>query len=208
MQKKVSKVLLARLPRYLECLKQPEMETQTYVSAPKLAAALGLGEVLVRKDLAMVSDKGRPWVGYQRQALIADLERFLGYDVPMRAVLVGAGRLGMALLHNRDLEIYGVRILAAFDEKPCGRETDTGIPLCAMDELPWFCERYKITMGIIAVPERSAQEVCDRLIRAGVRAIWNFTSAYLTVPEGIHMQNENIKTSLTALRLQLQLQES
>lgn len=205
-EKKVSKALYNRLPRYLEYLRRPEMAETIYVSATTLANALNLGEVLVRKDLAQVSDGGRPWVGYQRKSLIADIEHFLGFDVDVPAVLIGAGRLGHSLMHNRDLALYGIRIAAVFDKEPYARETETGVPLCAMEDLEDFCRRYRPTVGIIAVPNDQAQAVCDRLVAARIRIIWNYSSVYLTVPENVLVQNENIKASLTHLRLCLREQ--
>ena len=89
-QKKVSKSVLKRLPGYLDYLKSLSENGPVHISATALANALGMGEVQVRKDLAMVSDGGRPKIGYVRQALIDDIEQFLGYDNTTDAVLIGA----------------------------------------------------------------------------------------------------------------------
>ena len=90
-QKKISKAVLKRLPGYLGYLKSLPEGCATHISATALANALGMGEVQVRKDLAMVSDGGRPKIGYLREALIDDIEQFLGYDNTTDAVLIGAG---------------------------------------------------------------------------------------------------------------------
>ena len=90
-EKKVSKSVLKRLPGYLAYLKNLPEDAPAHISATSLANALGMGEVQVRKDLAIVSDGGRPKIGYQREGLIADIEQFLGYDNTTDAVLVGAG---------------------------------------------------------------------------------------------------------------------
>ena len=97
-RKEVSKSVLKRLPGYLAYLKGLPEGSMPYISATALANALGMGEVQVRKDLAMVSDGGRPKIGYQRDRLIDDIEQFLGYDNTTAAVLIGAGKLGQALL--------------------------------------------------------------------------------------------------------------
>ena len=97
-RKEISKSVLKRLPGYLAYLKTLDGEEHTYISATALANALGMGEVQVRKDLAMVSDGGRPKIGYPREMLIDDIEQFLGYDNTTDAVLIGAGKLGQALL--------------------------------------------------------------------------------------------------------------
>ena len=96
--KKISQSVLKRLPGYLSYLKSLPENGATHISATALANALGMGEVQVRKDLAMVSDGGRPKIGYLRESLIEDIEQFLGYDNTTDAVLIGAGKLGQALM--------------------------------------------------------------------------------------------------------------
>ena len=96
--KKISKSVLKRLPGYLAYLKNMPENAPVHISATALANALGMGEVQVRKDLAMVSDGGRPKIGYLRESLIEDIEQFLGYDNVTDAVLIGAGKLGQALM--------------------------------------------------------------------------------------------------------------
>ena len=128
-RKEISKAVLKRLPGYISYLRSiPEGEC-IYISATALANALGMGEVQVRKDLAMVSDGGRPKVGYHRESLIEDIEQFLGYDNTTDAVLIGAGKLGQALLGYVGFEAYGLNILAAFDIHPKTEKTESGKPV-------------------------------------------------------------------------------
>ena len=128
-KKEVSKSVLKRLPVYLTYLKGLSDENYLYISATTLANALGLGEVQVRKDLASVSDGGKPKVGYQRTRLIDDIEQFLGYDNNTDAVIIGAGKLGQALLDYSGFATYGLHILAAFDVAPSATETSSGKPM-------------------------------------------------------------------------------
>ena len=117
-RKEISKSVLKRLPGYLSYLKSiPEGEA-VYISATALANALSMGEVQVRKDLAMVSDGGRPKIGYLRSQLVEDISQFLGYDNTTDAILVGAGKLGQALMGYKGFDAYGLNILAAFDVDP------------------------------------------------------------------------------------------
>ena len=106
--KKISKAMLSRLPGYLDYLKSLPEDAGANISARAMAAALGLGDVLVRKDLARVSNGGRCKTGHQREVLIRDMERFLDYSHISRAVLVGAGKLGQALLCYGGFEAYGM----------------------------------------------------------------------------------------------------
>lgn len=205
-RKEISKSVLKRLPGYLNYLKSMPEDSAPYISATSLAAALGMGEVQVRKDLAMVSDGGRPKVGYLREKLIDDISQFLGYDNTTDAILVGAGKLGQALLGYIGFESYGLNILAAFDAKPQADRTDDGKPILSMEKLDSFCRNNKVLMGIITVPAPYAQEVCDKLISCGIKAIWNFAPVHLDVPSNILVQNENMATSLAVLSMHLQAQ--
>ena len=203
-RKEISKSVLKRLPGYVTYLRSIPDGGSPYISATALANALGMGEVQVRKDLAMVSDGGRPKIGYLRENLIEDIEQFLGYDNTTDAVLIGAGKLGQALLGYSGFEAYGLNILAAFDANPTADATDDGKPIYHISQLDSFCRANKILMGIITVPAKYAQEVCDQLIACGIKAVWNFASTHLEVPDNILVQNENMATSLAVLSMHLQ----
>ena len=205
-EKKVSKSVLKRLPGYLAYLKSLPEDSPAHISATSLANALGMGEVQVRKDLAMVSDGGRPKIGYLRESLIDDIEQFLGYDNTTDAVLIGAGKLGLALMGYSGFEEYGLNIQAAFDAHPAMEKTEDGQPIYPMTKLEHFCKVHKVLMGIITVPAAHAQEVADRLIACGVKAIWNFAPVHLDVPPHILVQNENMATSLAVLSVHLRAQ--
>ncbi|MBR1972913.1 MAG: redox-sensing transcriptional repressor Rex [Oscillospiraceae bacterium] len=204
--KKISKSVLKRLPGYLAYLKNIPETASPHISATALANALGMGEVQVRKDLAMVSDGGRPKIGYLREALIDDIEQFLGYDNTTDAVLIGASKLGQALMGYKGFDEYGLNILAAFDRTPKMEKTDEGKPVYPITKLPQFCRTHKVLMGIITVPAESAQDVADLLIEGGIKAIWNFAPIHLDVPPNILVQNENMATSLAVLSVHLQAQ--
>ena len=205
-RKEISKSVLKRLPGYLSYLKTLPEGTATYISATALANALGMGEVQVRKDLAMVSDGGRPKVGYLRERLMEDISQFLGYDNTTDAIMIGAGKLGKALMGYKGFQEYGLNILAAFDTdeakvSPAGKH-----PVYHMDKLESYCRSHKVLMAIITVPGDQAQSVCDKLIRCGIKAVWNFAPTHLDVPPHILVQNENMATSLAVLSMHLQAQ--
>ncbi len=204
-RKEISKAVLKRLPGYLAYLKSLPEDSSPYMSATTLANALGMGEVLVRKDLAMVSSGGRPKIGYMREGLIEDISQFLGYDNTTDAILVGAGKLGQALLGYSGFGAYGLNILAAFDAN-AANETTEGKQIHPMDMMENFCVSHKVLMGIITVPAEFAQQVCDQMIACGIKAIWNFAPVHLDVPDNILVQNENMATSLAVLSMHLQAQ--
>lgn len=197
----VSKQTLQRMPYYLQKLKTMQAEGAKDVSAPLLAAHFGYTEIQVRKDLAAVSKlQGKPKVGFEISSLIVDIENVLGYKLENKAVLIGAGSLGRALMGYKGFSDYGIEIEAAFDanEAKTGEEISGKIVL-PMTELQNFCESYDINIGIITVPQIAAQRVCDQLVAAGIKAIWNFAPLHLLVPDGILVQNENMAASLAML---------
>jgi len=114
---KISKQTLQRLPMYLTFLKQRLTNSLDTVSATVIAQALGLNHVQVRKDLAAVSTGGKPKTGYITHDLISQIENFLGYNDCEKAVIVGAGRLGKALISYEGFRNYGLDIIAAFDKE-------------------------------------------------------------------------------------------
>ncbi len=197
----ISKQALQRMPYYLQALRAARDSGAEIISAPTVAAQLGLNEVQVRKDFASVSDTaGKPKTGFQTCELIASIERTLGYDNSNEAVLVGAGSLGRALLSYRGFEAYGLSIVTAFDVDPnlTGGEI-SGKQVLPMNKLSGVCHTMNIHIGIITVPASQAQGVCDALVDSGVLAIWNFAPVHLNTPAGILVQNENMATSLALL---------
>ena len=139
-------------------------------------------------------------IGYRREGLIRDIENFLGYANTNDAVLVGAGKLGRALLGYSGFAEYGLNIVAAFDSDDAMIGTSkSGKPIMHMSRLNDFCARNKIRIGIITVPSEFAQGVCNQLIENGILAIWNFAPTHLDVPDHILVQSENMAASLAIL---------
>lgn len=200
----ISKQTLLRLPLYLNYMKQLGADMPEHISATTISEALRLNHVVVRKDLAAVSSAGKPKVGYVTRDLIAQLEEFLGYNDVDDAVIVGAGKLGKALLAYNGFSACGMNILAAFDiDEDLICEDYYGKQILPMDKLMDLCQRLKIRIGIITVPAETAQAICNLLIKSGVCAIWNFAPVHLDVPEGIIVHNENLAASLALLSKEL-----
>ena len=197
----IPKATLGRLPQYLEYLRSlPEIRHT--ISATAIAKALSLGDVQVRKDLAAVSGAGKPKIGYETDKLITDIESHLGYERLTNAVLVGAGKLGRALLDYDGFEDFGVNIIAGFD---CN---ETVLKKGAKDILPIkdigaYCKEHDVKLGIITVGGGSAQDVCDKLVEIGIKAIWNFAPVTLKVPSGVLLKQENLALSLAYLNNQI-----
>ena len=202
---KISISTLRRLPVYLNYLKQLP-EEQVNISATAIATALRYGDVQVRKDLGAVSGAGKPKVGYNRVELIETLERFLGYREVKKAVLVGAGKLGEALMGYGGFRDYGLDIVAAFDNRNFGEEV-SGKMIYNITELTDFCQKENIKIGVITVPHFAAQQVADLMYESEIKAIWNFAPIHLNLPSDILVHDENMAASLALLTKQLEDKE-
>lgn len=198
----ISKKLLKRLPVYLNHLRSMP-EDVVNVSASMLARDLGLGEVQVRKDLAKVAHAGRRRTGRSRQQLILDIEQFLNFVSETGTVVVGAGKLGQALLDYTGFEQFGLNIMAGFDSQPTENQSGHGKPIYHTNQLEVFCRYHDVRVGIITVPADNAQTVCNALVACGIKAIWNFAPIHLKVPEHVAVQNEDLKASHFPLQLKL-----
>ena len=200
----VTKATLGRLPQYLQFLNGLPPGQYDHISATTIAKMLSLGEVQVRKDLAAVSGLGKPKVGYRTSELIKDLEDALGCKKLTPAILVGAGKLGRALLDYNGFEEYGVQIVAAFDcNEQVFRYNQTSKDILPIKQLKEFCTKNQIKIGIITVGSGSAQTVCDEMLESGITAIWNFAPCQLNVPNDILVKQENLALSLAYLNSQI-----
>ncbi len=194
--------MLERLPIYASCLDKMIKEGLASVSASKIAKELNLGEVQVRKELSLVSGTGKPRIGYDAKKLLQDIKDFLGEGEPCEAVIIGAGKLGCALLGYENFEDVGVCIKSAFDIL----RTDLSVGdknIYPMNKLEAYCKDNQVKIGIITVPASAAQEACDLLLSVGIRAIWNFAPTNLDVPDGVSIVNEKLSISLSQLRQQI-----
>lgn len=200
----VTKATLGRLPQYLQFLNGLPPGQYDHISATTIAKMLSLGEVQVRKDLAAVSRLGKPKVGYRTSELISDLEDALGCKKLTPAILVGAGKLGRALLDYNGFEEYGVQITAAFDcNEQVLRMNKTSKEILPISSLKKYCTENGIRIGIITVGSGSAQDVCDQMLEAGITAIWNFAPCQLKVPDNVLVKQENLALSLAHLNSQI-----
>ena len=200
----ITRATLGRLPLYLNYLKQIESSGVRSISATTIAKALSLGEVQVRKDLASVSGAGKPKVGYESSDLIKRLEDTLGSNSITSAVLVGAGKLGRALLDYNGFEEFGIKIVAAFDSNDeVIRFSKTSKDILPISTLSEYCKANNVKLGIITVGQGSAQQVCNMMEESGIKAIWNFAPCNLEVSDGILVKNENLALSLAHLSNQL-----
>jgi redox-sensing transcriptional repressor len=199
----IPKPTLGRIPIYIQYLKDLPDDGCTTISATQIARGLSLGEVQVRKHLALISGQGKPKIGYERTKLMQDLEYHLGYENLTNAVLVGAGKTGRALLDYDGFEEFGIRIVAGFDCNDKVIEISNHKSVLPIKQIDKYCADHNVRIGIITVGQGSAQEVCDALVASGICAIWNFAPCALRVPANVALKQENLALSLAHLKSQI-----
>ena len=188
---------IRRLPTYLYKLSEMRKAGISIVATPELARYMNLGEIVIRKDLAVTGVTGQPGVGYKVKELIEAIKSYLNWDNASEAILVGAGSLGSALLGYEGFEEYGLKIIAAFDADPGKIGTEIhGRSVFGVERLEELVRRLQVRIGIICVPAAFAQEVADAMVAGGIRAIWNFANVSLKVPEEVVVQREVIAGGL------------
>ena len=198
--KKVSASTVGRLSLYLRLLSELEREGVATLPSEALAKRAGSTAAQVRKDLSSFGTFGKRGLGYPVAELSAALRSILGLERRWRVALVGAGRIGMALLGHEDFRRQGFPIVSAFDADlaKVGQKRH-GVTIRADAELERVLAEEDIDIVIVAVPVGMAQGVVERVVKAGVRAILNFAPTRLKVPQGVALKNVNMALELEAL---------
>lgn len=209
MERQVPEPTLRRLPGYLFFLEKKKREGVLNISAPVIGNELKCDPTQVVKDLSYTGIKGKPRVGYNVYELIRALENYLGFNRTNEAFLVGAGNLGSALMAYQEHQSLGIRIMAAFDidDKKIGTEIG-GIHVFEYNKLFSLAERLNIKIAILTTPGHAAQEVAEDLVNCGIKAIWNFTSANLNLPEEIIVQHTSMSAYAAVLLQRLKQSEN
>ncbi len=191
---------LRRLPWYLAYLKIMRNKNTNFVSSTQIANAIGIDASQVAKDLSFVEISGKTRVGYDVNNLADVLESFLGFTFRHKAFIFGVGSLGTALMHDSGLDKYGLELVAGFDIEPSLIGTAiNGIKIYHPENCARIRTEMDVQIGILTVPAERAQEVADRMITAGIRAIWNFTPFRVKVPDNIVLQDTSLFAHLAVM---------
>ena len=199
---------LRRLPWYLSNIKLMKEKGEQYVSSTQISKEINIDASQIAKDLSYVNISGRTRVGYNIDALIEVLESFLGFTNMHKAFLFGVGSLGAALLRDSGLHHFGLEIVAAFDVNPelVGKDLN-GIPIYHSDDFEAKMKEYDVNIGVLTVPINIAQEITDKMVDGGIKAVWNFTPFRIRVPENIVVQNTSLYAHLAVMFNRLNFNE-
>ncbi len=191
---------VARLPLYLRALNALAERGTLTVSSEELAAAAGVNSAKVRKDLSHLGSYGTRGVGYDVQYLIYQISRELGLTQDWAVAIVGVGNLGRALANYGGFVSRGFRIAALFDADPAVvGERIAGLVVEHVDALESVIKDRGISIVVIATPASAAQDVCDRIIAAGVTSILNFAPVVLAVPPEVNVRKVDLSIELQIL---------
>ncbi|MBL7084627.1 MAG: redox-sensing transcriptional repressor Rex [Candidatus Omnitrophica bacterium] len=198
--KKVPEGTISRLFIYLREITELTKINIHTISSAELGERTNLSDAQVRKDLGYFGQFGVSGAGYNTDELKPALEKILGKDKAWNVAVVGVGHLGSALLAYPGFKERGLNIVAAFDSdaRKIGRQLKD-IAIQPVDELPKVIKEKKVSIGIVATPAKGAQEVADKLIKAGVECILNFAPATLNVPENIKVKDVDLSRELETL---------
>ncbi len=182
----VSPAVIRRLPRYYRRLTNMMDDGIERISSTKLAESLNLTASQIRQDLSCFGEFGQQGYGYNVESLRAEIASILGVDRGYNAVIMGAGRLGLALMHSFDFAAHGFNLIGAFEAGSdlIGTEIN-GIPVMHHEQLETFAAEHPIHMAMLTVPQPVAIETANRLVALGVKGIWNFTHVKLPIDESV-----------------------
>lgn len=196
----VPRVAASRLSRYLRRLEELSNRGETTTSSQELGKALGVTAAQVRKDLGHFGQFGFPGLGYKISNLVPQIKSILGTDRAWNVAMVGIGNLGNALLRYKGFQAHGFRIAALLDNNPrlTGRTLE-GLTVEPIEALERIVAERSIELSILSVPASAAQGVADRLVRAGVRGIYNFAPVQLTLPDAVAYVSIDLAVELEQL---------
>ncbi|MGE5418267.1 MAG: redox-sensing transcriptional repressor Rex [Acidobacteriota bacterium] len=201
---KIPEATVVRLSVYSRYLSQLVHDGILTISSGEIARGVGVSSAQVRKDLAYFGEFGTRGVGYNVQELYSHIMRILGLNKSWNVVIVGAGKLGSALAVYKGFEDRGFNIVGVVDNSPdrIGKSLG-GILIEPLEMLELRIKEGKVQIGIVTVPSSAAQEVTDRMVNSGVKALLNFSPRVLKVPDSVILRNMDLSVNLEVLSFNL-----
>lgn len=197
---KISTAVIRRLPRYYRYLTDLSQKGTERISSGALSSAMGITASQIRQDLSCFGEFGQQGYGYNVENLCHEIAEILGITRGRKAILLGAGNLGRALMENFRFDQAGFLLKTAFDVNPAiVHKSLVGVPVLDIGELEDYLEGHGADVAVLTLPGRFAQGVTDQLVRCGVKGIWNFTNMELNVPKNVVVENVHFADSLLTL---------
>lgn len=199
-EKEISQAVISRLPRYFRYLEELRSAGVERISSQELSSLMKVTASQIRQDFNNFGGFGQQGYGYNVQFLYEEISKILGLDQTHRFIIIGAGNLGQALGGYLNFERRGFIFSGIFDQNPdlIGKEL-RGRKVMAMEELEDYVREQKIDIAVLTIPKTGAVAVADRLVKVGIKAIWNFAHVDLNVPAEIQVENVHLSDSLMKL---------
>lgn len=205
-EQKISEAVIRRLPQYDRYLRELERLGITRISSGELGKRMGLTASQIRQDINCFGALGQQGYGYNVQELKNYIEQVLGLSEPHSMVIVGAGNLGRAVCNYPGFTRRGITPIALFDRNEDLIGTRVGeLTVQSMEDFVPFLKAHPASIGVIATPRQTAQQVADLMVAGGVRAIWNFAPLDLKLPENVAVNNVHLTDSLLVLTYRLRV---
>lgn len=203
-QKEISRAVIKRLPRYYRYLGELMQEGIERISSSELSARMRITASQIRQDLNNFGGFGQQGYGYNVKYLHTEIGKILGVDRKHNLIIIGAGNLGQAIANYANFEKRGFIIKGMFDINPrlIGLVV-RGIEIRGVEDLEQFIVDNNVTMAALTIPKTKAPEIADRLVNAGIKAIWNFAHVDLEVPDDVVVENVHLSESLMQLSYRL-----
>ena len=204
-QRKISLAVIRRLPGYYRYLRRLESQGVMRISSKELGQQMGLTASQIRQDMNCFGGFGQQGYGYNVHELRLRISEILGLNRIYHMAIVGAGKIGQAVLSYDGFRGMNFITTAMFDtDKDLIGRTVRGITIYDAADMHKVLSTAPVDIGVVAVPEASAQHVCDMLVASGVRAIWNFAPIDITAPAGVAINNVHMSDSLMVLTYSMQ----
>lgn len=197
----VSDAVIRRLPRYYRQLSELKARGQVRISSHSLGQEMNITASQIRQDLSCFGEFGQQGYGYNVDELHTEIGHILGVDNHHHLIMIGAGNLGHALMHNFHFDQAGFSLDAAFDVAPAVIGTQiNGVPIFSMEELDAYVRSHSVDVVVLTVPQSMAQPITDRLVSLGIRGFWNFTNVEITCSQpDVRIESIHFADSLLTL---------
>jgi len=199
-EKKVPEVVIRRMPRYYRYLKELLKSGQTRISSGALSKKMGVTASQIRQDFSYFGGFGQQGYGYNIEYVTEEIETLFGVVSEFKAIIIGAGNLGHALVNYQGIINRRVSIVAMFDVSTDKIGTSiSGVPVLSMSEMDRFTRENCVDIAILTLPKDDVSDVVDRLKRCGIKGFWNFTSVELETDEDVSVENVHLTDSIMTL---------
>lgn len=200
----IPKIIINRLPLYYQHLKKLQNSDKQFISSEELSELTGLSSSLIRKDLSCLGTFGKKSYGYDIYCLFQQISIIMGFNSKKKIIIVGAGHLGQALAYNKGYTERGYKLVGIFDKNP----KLTGLILNEIEvqninKVEKFIKENNVDAAALTVADAAAQQTVDILVKAGIKAIWDFSEIPLKVPENILLEEQLINEGICKLSVKL-----